>query len=235
MTSGAQNLRSRFENMAKTAEEENQKKAEEERARRQKRDKVERQEQVKKEVQENVETEVSQSQEVPLPLPVPVPRVSIVTSQPAEEDDPDYEAPPMVPPKVPMMMAPVPYADESGFEEETYEDIIVPQPISDDEYEAIPDPPPRVEEEEEDGDDYECILDQPVRKQEGLYEELPKDGTSTPSAIALYDYAAGGDDEISFEPQDIITDIEMVDEGWWTGSCNGRRGLFPATYVELMQ
>lgn len=50
MTSDAHNLRSRFENMAKTAEEENQKKAEEERARRQKRDQMERQGQVKKEV-----------------------------------------------------------------------------------------------------------------------------------------------------------------------------------------
>lgn len=40
------------------------------------------------------------------------------------------------------------------------------------------------------------------------------------------------DDEITFDPGDIITDIEEVDEGWWMGTCHGRRGLFPANYVE---
>ncbi|CAM9213028.1 unnamed protein product [Lampetra fluviatilis] len=42
-----------------------------------------------------------------------------------------------------------------------------------------------------------------------------------------------GDDEISFDPGEAITDIEMVDEGWWRGSCRGLHGLFPANYVEL--
>lgn len=53
------------------------------------------------------------------------------------------------------------------------------------------------------------------------------------SAIALYDYQAMADDEISFDPNDIITNIEMVDEGWWIGECHGRYGLFPANYVEV--
>uniref|UniRef100_A0A672GCN5 Hematopoietic lineage cell-specific protein-like n=1 Tax=Salarias fasciatus TaxID=181472 RepID=A0A672GCN5_SALFA len=42
------------------------------------------------------------------------------------------------------------------------------------------------------------------------------------------------DDEISFNPDDIITNVEMVDEGWWKGQCHGRVGLFPAAYVQLM-
>jgi hypothetical protein len=33
---------------------------------------------------------------------------------------------------------------------------------------------------------------------------------SAPSAIALYDYQAADDDEISFDPNDIITDIVQV-------------------------
>uniref|UniRef100_A0A8C9VLH2 Hematopoietic cell-specific Lyn substrate 1 n=1 Tax=Scleropages formosus TaxID=113540 RepID=A0A8C9VLH2_SCLFO len=45
---------------------------------------------------------------------------------------------------------------------------------------------------------------------------------------------AEGDDEISFDPDDIITNIEMVDEAWWRGHCNGRFGLFPSTFVRLM-
>lgn len=44
---------------------------------------------------------------------------------------------------------------------------------------------------------------------------------------------AEADDEISFNPDDIITNIEMIDEGWWRGQCNGRVGLFPAAYVQL--
>lgn len=47
--------------------------------------------------------------------------------------------------------------------------------------------------------------------------------------------SAAGDDEISFDPDDIITNIEMIDDGWWRGLCKGRYGLFPANYVELRQ
>merc|ERR1711892_1659538 len=55
------------------------------------------------------------------------------------------------------------------------------------------------------------------------------------TAIALYDYQAMAEDEISFDPNDIISNIEMVDEGWWLGECHGRFGLFPANYVEVQQ
>uniref|UniRef100_A0A8C6M0C0 Cortactin n=1 Tax=Nothobranchius furzeri TaxID=105023 RepID=A0A8C6M0C0_NOTFU len=55
------------------------------------------------------------------------------------------------------------------------------------------------------------------------------------TAVALYDYQAAGDDEISFDPDDIITNIEMIDEGWWRGICRGAYGLFPANYVEVRQ
>ncbi|XP_061673786.1 drebrin-like protein isoform X2 [Syngnathoides biaculeatus] len=50
---------------------------------------------------------------------------------------------------------------------------------------------------------------------------------------ALYDYQAEDDSEISFEPGDIIRDVETVDKAWWRGwSKDGRQGLFPANYVE---
>uniref|UniRef100_A0A8C7PUC3 Hematopoietic cell-specific Lyn substrate 1 n=1 Tax=Oncorhynchus mykiss TaxID=8022 RepID=A0A8C7PUC3_ONCMY len=60
------------------------------------------------------------------------------------------------------------------------------------------------------------------------YEDL----TCGQTAVAIYDYQ--GDDEISFNPDDVITNIEMVDEGWWKGHCHGRIGLFPATFVKMM-
>ncbi|KAM7416172.1 hypothetical protein PAMA_018303 [Pampus argenteus] len=54
-------------------------------------------------------------------------------------------------------------------------------------------------------------------------------------ARALYDYQAADDTEISFDPDNIITGIEMIDEGWWRGyGPDGHFGMFPANYVELM-
>ncbi|XP_037536465.1 drebrin-like b isoform X4 [Nematolebias whitei] len=54
-------------------------------------------------------------------------------------------------------------------------------------------------------------------------------------ARALYDYQAADDTEISFDPDEILTGIEMIDEGWWRGyGPDGHFGMFPANYVELM-
>ncbi|XP_066250415.1 drebrin-like protein [Euwallacea similis] len=56
-------------------------------------------------------------------------------------------------------------------------------------------------------------------------------------ARALYDYQAADDTEISFDPGDMITNIEKVDEGWWQGLAPDgiTYGLFPANYVELIE
>lgn len=45
-------------------------------------------------------------------------------------------------------------------------------------------------------------------------------------------HPVAGEDEISFDPGDIIENVEAIDEGWWLGEINGQRGLFPANYVE---
>lgn len=43
------------------------------------------------------------------------------------------------------------------------------------------------------------------------------------------------DTEISFEPGDIIMDVETVDKAWWRGfSKDGHHGLFPSNYVETI-
>lgn len=67
-------------------------------------------------------------------------------------------------------------------------------------------------------------------------EEAPShipSGEEGITATALYDYEAAESDEISFNPYEVITHIEMVDEGWWRGMCRGKVGLFPANYVKL--
>jgi len=41
--------------------------------------------------------------------------------------------------------------------------------------------------------------------------------------------------EITFNPNDIITYIEQIDEGWWQGmGPDGTYGLFPSNYVKLI-
>lgn len=55
------------------------------------------------------------------------------------------------------------------------------------------------------------------------------------TATAMYDYQAAADDEISFDPNDLISHIEMIDNGWWRGlhQKTNNYGLFPANYVQL--
>ena len=44
------------------------------------------------------------------------------------------------------------------------------------------------------------------------------------------------EEEISFDPGDIITEIDAFDEGWWKGrGPDGRIGMFPANFVELIE
>lgn len=59
--------------------------------------------------------------------------------------------------------------------------------------------------------------------------------STTTQRKAVYDFGGDNSDELSFEVGDIITVIEEVDEGWWLGeSQDGRRGIFPVNYTELM-
>ncbi|KAF2356518.1 SH3 domain, partial [Trinorchestia longiramus] len=75
----------------------------------------------------------------------------------------------------------------------------------------------------------------PADNQEALSSNgtQPDDENLGLTAYALYDYQAADTDEISFDPDDVITHIEQIDEGWWRGWCNGQYGLFPANYVQL--
>ncbi|KAI9846518.1 MAG: hypothetical protein M1837_003939 [Sclerophora amabilis] len=58
-------------------------------------------------------------------------------------------------------------------------------------------------------------------------------GSDGKSAVALYDYEAAEENELSFPDQAIITGVEFPDDDWWYGHYNGKEGLFPANYVEL--
>nr|XP_058909937.1 nostrin isoform X4 [Kogia breviceps] len=49
---------------------------------------------------------------------------------------------------------------------------------------------------------------------------------------ALYSFQARQDDELNLEKGDIVTIHKKKNEGWWFGSLKGKKGHFPAAYVE---
>uniref|UniRef100_G3TE00 Hematopoietic lineage cell-specific protein n=1 Tax=Loxodonta africana TaxID=9785 RepID=G3TE00_LOXAF len=183
----------------------------------------------------------------PSPEPEPVrtsrnlPMPSLPTRQNPLEDD---EEPPALPPRTPEVLQleeePIYEAEPEPEPENDYEDVEnMGRPGQDDDIQG-------------DYEDAENIV-RPEQNDdaEGDYEDIlePGDPSFSPtlagssgcpagamgiSAVALYDYQGEGSDEISFDPDDIITDIEMVDEGWWRGRCHGHFGLFPANYVKLL-
>nr|AAW25789.1 SJCHGC01831 protein [Schistosoma japonicum] len=55
-----------------------------------------------------------------------------------------------------------------------------------------------------------------------------------PSCRALFDFEAENDSELPFSEGDIISLILRVDENWYEGELNGRKGYFPVNYVEVI-
>lgn len=82
-----------------------------------------------------------------------------------------------------------------------------------------------------------AVADIPAPPPVPVHPEEPKQQSQGNVAVALYDYAAEEDNEISFVEGDTITQIEFVSDDWWQGlAANGKTvGLFPANYVELKQ
>lgn len=67
---------------------------------------------------------------------------------------------------------------------------------------------------------------------ETLAVDFKSDTYAEYSCLILF---TADESEITFDPGDIITNIEQIDEGWWEGmGPQGVYGLFPANYVELL-
>ena len=60
------------------------------------------------------------------------------------------------------------------------------------------------------------------------------DAGVTPYARTLYPFEGELTDELSFDANDIVTLIQHVDEQWIEGELDGKIGLFPANYVEIV-
>uniref|UniRef100_A0A7N6BMD9 SH3 domain-containing protein n=1 Tax=Anabas testudineus TaxID=64144 RepID=A0A7N6BMD9_ANATE len=48
----------------------------------------------------------------------------------------------------------------------------------------------------------------------------------------LFDYQPQNEDELELKVGDILDITEEVEEGWWSGTMNGKSGLFPSNFVK---
>uniref|UniRef100_UPI003AAB5237 intersectin-2-like n=1 Tax=Centroberyx gerrardi TaxID=166262 RepID=UPI003AAB5237 len=67
----------------------------------------------------------------------------------------------------------------------------------------------------------------------------PSSGKSTPAplpvcqVIAMYDYTAANQDELSFSKGQLISILDKTNPDWWKGETNGVTGLLPTNYVKM--
>ncbi|XP_070553885.1 SH3 domain-containing protein 19-like isoform X2 [Ptychodera flava] len=65
-------------------------------------------------------------------------------------------------------------------------------------------------------------------------EDLPA-AQSGPHCIAKFDYDGTPPDDLSFKEGDKIMLTERVGADWYKGTCNGQEGMFPKTFVEVVE
>lgn len=60
--------------------------------------------------------------------------------------------------------------------------------------------------------------------------------SGAPKAVALYTFSGEESGDLPFRKGDVITIIKKSESqnDWWTGKVNGKEGIFPANYVELV-
>jgi len=52
----------------------------------------------------------------------------------------------------------------------------------------------------------------------------------------LFDYEPTAPDELALKLGEIVTVTEKEEDGWWKGStADGRSGVYPSNYVELIE
>ena len=56
-----------------------------------------------------------------------------------------------------------------------------------------------------------------------------------PHAQTLYAYSGQYSDELSFPAGVTLTLVKRIDAEWWEGRVNGRTGLVPGNYIEVIE
>jgi len=93
------------------------------------------------------------------------------------------------------------------------------------------------EDEDEWADDRRSYNQQPVGRRSpsptpAVQYEQPSNNNEGIRCIAHYSYQKTEDDELGFNENEIITNVQKMHDEWWFGRIGSRSGLFPANYVE---
>uniref|UniRef100_A0A3B3XII6 Osteoclast-stimulating factor 1 n=1 Tax=Poecilia mexicana TaxID=48701 RepID=A0A3B3XII6_9TELE len=72
----------------------------------------------------------------------------------------------------------------------------------------------------------------------GGFQPMPPAASKKPKrrqCKVLFDYQPVNEDELELKVGDVVDILEEVEEGWWSGSLNGRSGLFPSNFVKELE
>ncbi|XP_067014880.1 abl interactor 2 isoform X2 [Anabrus simplex] len=94
----------------------------------------------------------------------------------------------------------------------------------------LPPPPPPEDENAGFGRPRASHMMPIVPDEEDLPGWVPKNYIE--KVVAIYDYYADKEDELSFQESSVIYVLKKNDDGWWEGVMDGITGLFPGNYVE---
>ncbi|XP_052355120.1 abl interactor 2-like isoform X21 [Oncorhynchus keta] len=163
------------------------------------------------------------------------PNSNMALNQPQPNGGPHFnQVPgPLVAPPPPSMQI-TPQLPLMGFVarvQETISDVPPPPPPVEEAVFEEPTPPPPEDYEDDDEEEEESAV---VEYSDPYAEEDPPWAPRTymEKVVAIYDYAADKEDELSFNEGAIIYVIKKNDDGWYEGTMSGTTGLFPGNYVE---
>ncbi|XP_014005486.1 abl interactor 2 isoform X9 [Salmo salar] len=167
------------------------------------------------------------------------PNSNMPLNQPQPNGGPHFNqipAGPLVAPPPPSMQI-TPQLPLMGFVarvQETISDVPPPPPPVEEAVFEEPTPPPPPPEDYEDDEEEEEEESAVVEYNDPYAEEDPPWAPRTymEKVVAIYDYAADKEDELSFNEGAIIYVIKKNDDGWYEGTMSGTTGLFPGNYVE---
>ena len=50
-----------------------------------------------------------------------------------------------------------------------------------------------------------------------------------------FDYDAELPDELTIRAGEVIKNVKQLEGGWWEGTLNGKKGMFPDNFVKVRQ
>jgi hypothetical protein len=51
----------------------------------------------------------------------------------------------------------------------------------------------------------------------------------------LFSYQPTHEDELELKVEDVVECLTEVEDGWWRGTLDGKSGVFPSNFVEMLQ